>query len=47
MHKSINVSYILPGKKKTNSVTPQFYLFFRKGMPNTTKCSKSRKMAKL
>ena len=29
--------------KKTNMVTPQFYLSFRKGMPNTTKYSRSRK----
>ena len=45
MHKSINFSHILPDNKKTNTVTPQFYLSFRKNMPNTTKYSKSRKMA--
>ena len=31
--------------KKTNTVTTQFYLSFRKGMHHTTKYSKSRKMA--
>ena len=45
MHKSINCSHILPDNKKTNTVTPQFYLFFRMDIPNTTKYSKSRKMA--
>ena len=45
MQKSINFSHILPDNKKTNTVTPQFYLSFRKDMPNTTKYSKSRKMA--
>ena len=39
MHKSINISHILPDNKKTNMVTPQFYLSFRKDMPNTTKYS--------
>ena len=32
MNKSINFSYILSDNKKTNTVTPQFYLSFRKGM---------------
>ena len=38
-------SHILSDNKKTNAVTPQFYLSFRKGMHHTTKYSKSRKMA--
>ena len=37
MHKSINFSHILPDNKKTNTVTPQFYLSFSKDIPNTTK----------
>ena len=40
MHESTNFSQILSDNKKTNTVTPQFYLFFRKDMPNTTKYSK-------
>ena len=45
MHESINFSHILSDNKKTNTVTPPFYLSFRKNMPNTTIYSKSRKMA--
>ena len=43
MHENINFSHILPDNKKTNTVNPQFYLSFRKEMPNTTNYSKSRK----
>ena len=35
--KSINFSHIMHDNKKSNTVTPQFFLSFRKGMPNTTK----------
>ena len=45
VHVSINFSHILPDNKNTNTVTPQFYLSFRKDMPNTTKYSQSRNMA--
>ena len=45
MHESTNFSQILSDNKKTNTVTPQFYLSFRKGMPNTTKYSRPRKKA--
>ena len=38
-------SHILSDNIKTNTVTPQLYLSFRKGMPNATKYSKTRKMA--
>ena len=44
MPQSINFSHILPDNKKTNMVTAQYYSSFRKGMHNTTKCPKSRKM---
>ena len=44
--KSINFSHILHDNKKSNTVTPQFFLSFRKGMLNTTKYYKSRKMAR-
>ena len=43
---SINFSHILRNNKKSNTVTPQFFLSFGKGMPNTTKYYKSRKMAR-
>ena len=44
--KRINFSHILRRNKKSNMVTRQFLLSFRKGMPNTTKYYKSRKMAR-
>ena len=44
--KSINFSHILHDNKKSNTVTPQFFLSFRKDMPNITKYYKSRKMAR-
>ena len=46
LSKSINFSHNLRDNKKSNTVTPQFFLSFRKGMPNTTKYYKSRKMAR-
>ena len=45
MHESTNFSHILSNNKKTNMETLQFYLSFRKGMLNTTKYSRCRKMA--
>ena len=45
--KSINnFSHIFPDNKKSNMMTPQFFLSFRKGMPNTTKYYKSGKLAR-
>ena len=44
--KIINFSYILLDNKKSNTVSPQFFLLFRKGMPNTTKYYKSRIMVR-
>ena len=45
VHKSIKCSHFLPSNKEVNIVTPQFILFYRKGVPHTAKYSKSRKMA--
>ena len=45
VHKSNKFSHFLPNNKDVNIVTPQFILFYRKGMPHTTKYSQSRKMA--
>ena len=37
----------LPNNKKINMVTPPYCLFFKKGMPHTTKYWISRKTAKI